>query len=142
MNRSSLEPILTPQVIPKDEYNSVRTTNEVTKLNVRTMRQSWIYINAGTKDTKIAMVNAVVPINQSLECVEQIHDDGNHCVVVIGLKQWTANNQNVECLELENNGGCEQIRFIPVDHPFFKEVQIEVGRINRRYPGSEQFSKE
>ena len=78
-----LEPILIPQVIPKDEYNSARTTNDVTKLNARTIRQSWIYNhfkNADTKDTKI--VNAVVPINQNLEWGEQIHDVGNHCVVV------------------------------------------------------------
>ena len=56
-----LESIEKPQVIPKDIYDSARATNDVTKLNVRTIRQSWIYNhfkNADTKDTQI--VNAVV----------------------------------------------------------------------------------
>ena len=141
IKKMRLETIQIPQVIPKDKYDSARTTNDVTKLNVRTIRQSSIYNhfkNADTKDTKIAIyVNAIVPINQNLECIKQIYDVGNHCVVVKGLTQWTENNQNVECLELENNGGCEQTRFIPVDHPFFEEIQIVVGKIYRDYQGSD-----
>ena len=105
----------------------------------KSIKHSWIYKHFkddSTKKTKIALyVNAVIPINQNLEACDKnethrINDVGNHCVVVSGL-----NNKNgKECLELENNGGCEETRFIPVDFPFYEEIQIEVNKINDRYP--------
>merc|ERR1719394_1325804 len=90
----------------------------------KSIKHSWIYKHFkdnSTKKTKIALyVNAVIPINKNLSPngeneAHPINNVGNHCVVVNGL-----NNKNgKECLELENNGGCEETRFIPVDFPFY-----------------------
>ena len=104
----------------------------------RFIKDSWIYEhfkNDSTKKTKIALyVNAVIPINQNLEPSERnemhlIEKIGNHCVVASGIKV----KNGKECLELENNGGCEETRFIPVDFPFFEEIQIEVKKINAKH---------
>ena len=43
----------------------------------------------------------------------------------------------VECLEIENYGGCEQRRFIPVDFPFFEEVQVIVATIKNKMGSDE-----
>ena len=53
---------------------------------------------------------------------EKIDSVGNHCVVAKCIKEWRGN----ECLEIENYGGSEETRYIPVDYPLFEEVQIEV----------------
>ena len=109
----------------------------------RFIKDSWIYKHfkdESTKKTKIAVyVNAVTPINQNLEPSgayepHSINNVGNNCVVVSGLTKWPKNDANgIECLELENNGGCEETRFIPVEFPFFEEIQIEVNKINADY---------
>ena len=51
--------------------------------------------------------------------------------MVKGIVNWPKENENkqlptVECLEIENYGGNEQMRFIPVDFPFFEQVRIRV----------------
>ena len=130
LNTTPLHPIITQEKF-KDAYEelSIQTLG-----NERTVKDSWIYKHfkeSKTKNTKIAIyVNAVVPINEKLcDRIDgnQIHSVGNHCVVVKGLAQWkNLKGDNIECLELENNGGCDQTRFIPVEHPFFEEVCIKV----------------
>ena len=50
---------------------------------------------------------------------------------------WPKGNLNkklptVECLEIENYDGTEQRRFIPVDFPFFEEVQVTVHTIKNK----------
>ena len=121
-------------IISLAQSNSALNSKDVTKLgNIRTIKSSWIYDhfkNKDTKDNKIAIyVNAVLPINKHLTS-EQIESVGNHCVVVKGLTEWkNDDNKKIECLELENNGGCEETKFIPVDHPFFEHVRVEVQKI-------------
>ena len=109
----------------------------------RLIRDSWIYdhfTNDSTKKTKIALyVNSVIPINQNLEPSEknEMHDIEkivNHCVVALGLKV----KNGKECLELEIYGGCDDTRFIPVDFPFFEEIQIEVKKINAKHHNQNQ----
>ena len=104
----------------------------------KSIKHSWIYEhfkNNSTRKTKIALyVNAVIPINENLRPndlneTHLINNVGNHCVVVSGL----SNKNGKECLELENNGGCEETRFIPVDFPFYEEIQIEVNKINDKF---------
>ena len=98
------------------------------------IKDSWIYEHFkkdSTKQSKIAIyVNAVIPINEKLD-VSQLNSVGNHCVVVSGLAKWPKDHPNgIECLELENNGGCDETRFIPVEFPFFEEIQIEATKIH------------
>ena len=99
----------------------------------KTIKHSWIYKHFkddSTKQSKIAIyVNAIMPINQNLD-VSELNHVGNHCVIVSGLAKWPKNHPDgIECLELENNGGCEETRFIPVDFPFFEEIQIDANKI-------------
>ena len=56
---------------------------------------------------------------------------GNHCVVVKGLnKEWkNVHNDAIECLELENYDDSDHTKFIPVDHPFFEEVWVDIQKI-------------
>ena len=132
-------------IISQAQLNSALNSKDVTKLgNIRTIRSSWIYDhfkNPDTRDTKIAIyVNAVLPINKHLT-LEQMESVGNHCVVVKGLTEWkTDDNKKIECLELENNGGCEETKFIPVDHPFFEQVRVNVKEIFDK--GSELHERE
>ena len=107
--------------------------NQDNKEDGKTIKHSWIYKHFkedSTKQSKIAIyVNAIVPINENLD-VSDLNSVGNHCVVVNGLTKWPKNNpKGIECLELENNGGCEETRFIPVDFPFYEEIQIEANKI-------------
>ena len=97
------------------------------------IKDSWIYEHFSDKhkkQSKIALyVNQIIPINQNLDA-SKINFVGNHCVVVRGLTKWPENNPNgIECLELEIHGGSNELRYIPVDFPFFEEIQIEVQRI-------------
>ena len=122
-------------IITQQKFNDAFQSLNIEKLgNQRTIKDSWIYkhfTNSETRGTKIAIyVNAVLPINQNI-CdhinVETIYSVVKHCVVVKGVVDWKNENGGIiECLELENHGGCEQTRFIPVDHPFFEEVCIQV----------------
>ena len=118
-----------------------------------TIRDSWIYQhfkNPDTKNTKLTLyVNTIIVINENLR-EDDIISAGNHCVIVKGIKKWTyeanpkdtemdhMDSRYVECLEIENHTACEQTKYIPVDHPFFEEVEGRVREIYRRYPGSEQ----
>ena len=112
---------------------------------IRTIKESWIYTHftklkkrngkvrrIPTENTKIAIyVNAILPINENLDGGE-IGSVGNHSVLVKGITDWKyKDNETIECLELENHGGSAQTRYIPVDHPFFEEVQVKVMRIFR-----------
>ena len=117
--------------LPKNE--------DFVKLNGKTIRDSWIYnhfTDSVSKNTKIVLyVNAVVPINQNLDR-NQINQVENHCVVVKGI----VNYRTVECIEIEDwNSSSEDTSFIPVDHPFFEEVQAKIYNIFKHHPGSDQY---
>ena len=143
LERMNLEMIRIPPIFKREQIDAATIDGNPTtwrqKLGEkRLIRDSWIYEhfkNDSTKRTKIALyVNAIIPINQYLEPSEanEVHlidKIGSHCLVAIGLQIWNG----IECLELENNGGCEETRFIPVDFPFFEEIQIEVKKINARH---------
>ena len=143
-----LEMIQIPPIFKKEQIDEATMDKNPstwrTKLGEkRLIRDSWIYDhfkNDSTKKTKIALyINAVIPINQNLEPSEknQMHNIekiGNHCVVALGLE----NKNGKECLELEIHGGCEETRFIPVDFPFFEEIQIEVKKINVKHHNKNQ----
>ena len=148
LERMKLEMIHFPPIFKKEQINQATIDKNPTtwrgKLGEkRLIRDSWIYEhfkNDSTKKTKIALyVNAVIPINQNLEPSEKnkmhiIEKNGNHCVVVIGLKV----KNGKECLELENYGGCDETRFIPIHFPFFEEIQIEVKKINAKHHNQNQ----
>ena len=136
-------------IITREQFKDAEKPLTVDKLgNQRKIKDSWIYRHfkeSNTKDTKIAIyVNAVLPINQNL-CdhinVENIYSVVDHCVVVKGVVDWKNEYGGIiECLELENHGGCEQTRFIPVDHPFFEEVCIKVKEICQK--GSDAYKRQ
>ena len=92
------------------------------------IRESWIYDHFASNDTKnikIALyVNAFVPIDDSLDAA-QINSVENHCVVVKKLKKRTINGRTYEWLKLDKTSHFDK-RSIPVDLPFFEEVQNEV----------------
>ena len=129
-----LELLTNPQIISKEQFKCALESDDPERLgNQRTVKQSWIYKhfkNPATKDTKVAIyVNAIVPINQNLGDYERIASTGNHSVLAIGIRKLPNKNNEIECLELENPGGSEQTRYVPVEHPFFEEVQVEVIKI-------------
>ena len=143
-----LEMITNKPVFEKDVFDEAFRMRDSTKLRLResfgpgkTIRDSWIYEHFSNKDkkqSKIALyVNAVIPINQNFDA-SQLKCIGNHCVVVSGLAKWP-NSNGIECLELENNGGCEETKYIPVDFPFFEEVQIEVTKLREKHPADEKY---
>ena len=128
----------------KDALESLDPEKLVDKNNkrIRTIKDSWIYTHftkSETKHTKIAVyVNALLPINQNLVDYNTIQSVGNHSVLAKGLTKWrNENNEMVECLELEIYGGSDQDRFIPVEYPFFEDVQIEIKKIFDRNQGSD-----
>jgi len=135
------EPLSKEPIISTERYKEASNTFDFTKLidNDRkslTIRDTEIYkhfTTEATKHIKIAIyVNSIVPINKNMNCLEQIMNVGNHCVVVKGIIKWPLNDPNgKDCLELENNGGCDQTRFIPIDFPVFEEVQVKVMKIFR-----------
>ena len=141
-------------VFEKNVFDQARTKKDSTLLSIqgangpgKTIKDSWIYRHFSepqTKQSKIAIyVNAVFPINENLKRDFQLNCVGNHCVVVSGLTKWPKNNPNgIECLELENNGGREETRYIPVDFPFFEEVQIEINKIKTKPTGDDKYRNE
>ena len=132
-----LETIQIDPIISQEQLNNaLNSPCDVQKLGLgskRTIRSSWIYEHFKKSETKIAVyVNAVLPINQNLNS-EQIESVGNHCVVIKRIKEWkNEKGESIECLELENNGGSEETKLIPVDHPFFEEVRVELRKIFNR----------
>ena len=109
---------------------------------------SWIHEHfVNGPGTKILLyVNRLVPINRNLD-VEQIKTVGNHCVVVEGITKWThqmnKNNEKyeIDCFKIATFSGGEQTRYIPVDHPFWEDVQSEAEAINKKYLGSDLYSR-
>ena len=101
-----------------------------TKFDSEKPSNSWIYEHfTNGPGTKIALyVNRLVPINENLD-KEQLKSVGWHCVVVEGITKWThqtnENNEKYEvnCFKIETFGADDQTRYIPVDHPFWEEVQ-------------------
>ena len=144
LERMKLEMIQIPPIFKEEQIDEARIVRNSAKLGEkRSIRDSWIYEhfkNNSTNKTKIALyVNAVIPINQNLE-LYPIETVPNHCVIASGLTKWPKNNPNgIECLELENSGGSEDMRFIPVDFPFFEEVQIEVTKLREKHQSPENY---
>ena len=148
--RMKLEMIKSDPVFEKEVFDEAFRTRDSSNLRLRdssgpekTIRDSWIYKHyKDNKKSKIALyVNAVIPINENLDASE-MKCLGNHCVVVSGLTNWPKNNpKGIECLELENNGGCEETKYIPVDFPFFEEVQIEVTKLREKHQADENYKK-
>ena len=123
---------------------SLPNDKDLAENNCKRIRDSWIYDHFDAETTKIVLyVNACVPINQNLHR-DEINQIGNHCVVVKGIKRLTVNDKpGVEFLEIENwDANSEETSLIPVDHPFFEEVQTEVNRIFGEYRGSELYRKQ
>ena len=105
------------------------------------IRKSWIYDHFASDDTKnikIALyVNAFLPIDGSLDA-DQIISVGNHCVVVTELQKRTINGRTYEWLELDKTSHFDK-RFIPVDLPFFEEIQDAVLKKIRDKPGTDEY---
>jgi len=128
------------EIITQQNFESAWATMDHSELSHHTIRDSWIYNHFfphfndpknNKEPSKIAIyVNSIISINQNIE--QDITKISNHCVIVKGLAKFPK-NKTVLCLELENNGGCEETKYIPVDHPFFEEVQINVRKINADY---------
>ena len=69
-------------------------------------------------------VNQVIPINETYRD-NDYSQVKSHCVIVTGIKQI----DGVKCLVLENNGGHEPMKYIPVDFPFFEDVINKLQKI-------------
>ena len=146
--RMRLEMIKKDPIFEKTVFENARSKLDSTILRIadptgpgKTIRDSWIYKHFTEKRSKIAIyVNAVIPINQKLDRDFQFNCVGSLCVVVSGLATWPKNNRNgIECLELDNYGGREETRYIPVDFPFFEEVQIEIEKLRKRNQDDENY---
>ena len=128
-----LELLPSRPIISKEQLKCALETNNLEQLgNQRTIKKSWIYdhFKISQRKEKIAIyVNAIVPINQNLDDYDRIASTGNHSVLAIGIRSRKIKHAEIECLELENPGGSEQTRYVPVEHPFFEEVQVEVKKI-------------
>ena len=103
-----------------------------------TIKNSWIYehfTKPETKNIKIAIfVNSLFRINENLDG-PKIESDGNHFVLAKGIARWKSENDEIiECLELETHDCFDQTRYIPVESPFYEEVQAKVNEILQNYP--------
>ena len=137
LSKIELKMINKNEIITQQNFESAWATMDHTKLSPHTIRDSWIYKHFfphfndpknNKEPSKIAIyVNSIISINKNME--QDINKIPNHCVIVKGLAKFPK-NKTVLCLELENNGGSEATKYIPVDHPFFEEVQIHVNKIN------------
>ena len=151
--RMKLEMIEKNPIFEKTVFDNARSKLDSTILRIadstspgKSIKDSWIYKHFSekhTKQSKIAIyVNSMIPINQNLDRDFQLNSVGNHCVVVLGLTRWPQNNSNgIECLELGSSGDRVETRYIPVDFPFFEEVQIEIENIRKRNQGVEGYQK-
>ena len=113
----------------KETIHENKGSKQYTKI-----KNSWIYTHftrPETKDTKIAVyVNTLLPINQNLDDYKEIESVANHSVIAKGITTWeNDNHEMIECLELEIHDGSNQDRFIPVEFPFFEEVQVKIKKI-------------
>ena len=101
----------------------------------KTIKDSWIYEHFSKKKNqpKIALyVTEIIPINQNFDA-SRINSVGNHCVIASGLAKWPKNDPNgIECLELEIHGDSDEMRYIPVEFPFFEKIQIDINKIYQR----------
>ena len=130
-NKSGAETIIN---LTDAQWIEARRTNDVQKLGGKRIRNSWIYRHFQNPDArKIALyVNAGLPGNDGcgnvpvseLVNVDEIYTVGNHCVVVEGIESWNGK----ECLVIDNAVGSEELKYIPVDFPFFEEVQIQIAK--------------
>ena len=142
-----LEMIPIDPIFEKNVFDKAFENRDATQLSIhnsnkprKTIKNSWIYehfSNKNTKQSKIALyVNQIIHINQNLNHDDALDKDfwkksiGNHCAIAVGLAKWPKNNPNgIECLELEIHGGSDEMRYIPVEFPFFEDIQIEIYKI-------------
>ena len=121
------------ELYPIAEPNQTATKNENVKkiLSGKTIKDSEIYDHFKVKQRsqKLAIyVNQIIPINQ--EYLNQVEGPiGSHCVVATGIKI----KNDVECLVLENHGGDNELKYIPVDFPFFEEVENKIDDLKIKY---------
>ena len=138
-----LEMIPNKPVFEKNVSDEAFIARDSSKLSLRdssgpgkTIRDSWIYEHFSNKDkkqSKIALyVTEIIPINQNFDA-SRINSVGNHCVIASGLAKWPKNDPNgIECLELEIHGDSDEMRYIPVEFPFFEKIQIDINKIYQR----------
>ena len=162
--RMKLEMIPT-EIFEKSVFLSAMRLLDPTHLRIKgstntgkTIKDSWIYkhfrdaeqaamqnSNEQTNHSKIALyVSEIVPINQNSD-LSKINSVGNHCVIASGLAKWPKNDPNgIECLELEIYGDSDEMRYIPVEFPFFEEIQIDINQISQRTKnmGAEFYNKD
>ena len=142
--RMKLEMIPT-EIFEKSVFHSAMRLLDPTQLKIKdstntgkSIKDSWIYehfsksqnTNEQMNQSKIALyVSQIIPINQNLEA-SNVSSIGYHCVIARGLAKWPKNDTNgIECLELEIYGDSDEMRYIPVEFPFFEEIQIDINKI-------------
>ena len=150
--RMKLEMIPT-EIFEKSVFLSAKNLLDSTQLRIKdskitekTIKDSWIYehfrgadqaampnSSEQTNQSKIALyVSEINPINQNSD-VSKINSVGNHCVIAKGLAKWPKKDpKGIECLELEIHGDSDEMRYIPVEFPFFEEIQIDINEIYQR----------
>ena len=145
--RIKLEMISTV-IFEKSVFNSAMRLLDPTQLKIKnstntgkSIKDSWIYehfsklqnTNEQMNQSKIALyVSTIIPINQNLDA-SNVNSIGNHCVIASGLAKWPKNDPNrIECLELEIYGDSDEMRYIPVEFPFFEEIQIDINTIYQK----------
>ena len=115
--------------IAKPIQTETQNDNVKKILSGKTIKNSEIYDHFKVKQRsqKLAIyVNQIIPINQ--EYLNQVEGPiGSHCVVATGIKV----ENDVECLVLENHGGDNELKYIPVDFPFFEEVEYNIDEYKR-----------
>ena len=111
--------------IAKPIQTETQNDNVKKILYSKTIKDSEIYDHFKIKkrSQKLAIyVNQIIPINQ--EYLNQVEGPiGSHCVVATGIKV----ENGVECLVLVYN----ELKYIPVDFPFFEEVENNIDALKR-----------
>ena len=125
----------------------LRDSNKYTMFFIRSMspclklekiKKSFLYehfSNPITKKNKIVLyVTEIISVNEYLK-KDQINGIGSHCLIMTGIKHFkhplNRNNDNhaVQYFEIEDFSGNNRTRYMPVDHPFYEEVQFKVNNI-------------
>ena len=144
VSRMKLKTIPTEAIFNDDVFKAAIDACDPGELSVRTIKDSWIYKHFVNQKSKpeteripiAAYVNVILPINERLnKQVVDLANVGKHCVVIKGLTTPWRQYPNIECLELETNDTCKATKYIPVNHPFFEEVQIKIKKLEN-YDGS------
>ena len=119
--------------ISEPKYEFDKKTGEEIIINQdilydKTIKDSKIYdhFTGENRSQKLVIyVNQIIPINETYKDGDYSQVN-NHCVVATGLVE---DSNGVWCLALENHGGDDQMKHIPLSFPLFEGVYHEICKI-------------